>query len=89
MTITGKAQQKEQLEDFEKCLMSYNKDIKDVHLTPKSNTSSNGNRTSSQKTNGKNSPPKPPANPGGPGEKGFAFTITFNYKDFSINQRLR
>lgn len=82
VTITGKAQTKEQLENFEKCLSS-NKDITEVHLSPKS---SNGSaRSTSQKPNGKN--PPPPANPGGGQDKGFAFTITFNYKDFSISQR--
>ena len=87
VTITGKAKQKEQLENFERCLSSYVNDITDVHLTPKSNTGTTGSRPTAQNTNGKNTTPKPPANPGNPGDKGFAFTITFNYKDFSISQR--
>lgn len=87
VTITGKAQKQDQLENFEECLMSYKNDITNVRLTPKSNTGTTGSRPSAKSTNGKNTQPKPPANPGNPEEKGFAFTITFNYKDFSTSQR--
>ncbi|MBN2588347.1 MAG: hypothetical protein JXA96_00675 [Sedimentisphaerales bacterium] len=88
VAIAGKAQKNENLEDFEKCLMSYKNDITDIQLSIKSSNGSS-NRNTPTKTNDKNSPPKPPGNPGGSGDKGFAFTITFNYKDFSTSQRRR
>ncbi len=68
VTITGQVQNKEQLENFEESLLS-NKDIKDVHLTAKPNMGSTGSRNQ--------------GSPGNSGNKGFTFTITFHYKNFT------
>ena len=92
VTISGQAQNKEQLENFEKSL-SGNKDIKDIHLTVKSNTVSTSsqnrgsNRGSPNNAQGNIPQPMGPGGPGGPGNKGIPFTITFNYKNFTGSSR--
>jgi hypothetical protein len=71
VTITGQAQSKEKLENFEESLLN-NKDIRDVHVAINSSTGS----TASKNQGG-------PSGPGGSGNKGFSFTITFHYKNFT------
>ena len=87
VTVTGQAQNKQQLENFEKNLLS-NKDIKNILLTPKSNSSRNqgSNKDSVNNTNGNSPPVMGPNGPGGGQNKGFAFTITFHYKNFTVRK---
>ena len=88
MNITGQAQNKEQLENFEKSLQS-NKDIKDVYVTAKPNTGPTAGRNRGSNrgaVNGNRPPPMGPGSPGGQGNKGFTFTITFHYKNFTGNK---
>jgi hypothetical protein len=88
VTITGQVQNKEQLENFEENLMN-NRDIKDVYLTAKPNTTSTGNRNQGGNRGSGNSTRdnipqvRGPGGPGGSGKKGFTFTITFHYKNFT------
>ena len=92
VTITGQVQNKEQLENFEKSLTK-NKDIKDIYPTARANNVSTSNRNqSSPRGSGNNvrsNVPQPtgPGGPGNAGKKGFTFTITFHYKNFTVPKK--